>query len=564
VFSIPLSFRAFAGLGVIACTACASVVPRQETPKAPETFYTVTAEIALERHEVRVAALEYAAAAENDSDPGLLRRATEVTADCLQPALTAVVAARWIAVDPTSLDAHRAAARAALELHHIDRSAAEYRIVLASSPQGTEAEFAALEAELAVADNVYGARQVADRLVQYFPGSTAALRMQAFTALRADDPAAAVRTFNAALATPGVVSQQSAHRELTEGLWRARIMAGDVNEPLDEAKSMVADEDTPQNQLEYALVLMAARKNAAARAQLAELVLKPDTKPLALRMLGLMDFEDGKLDDAAARFAELVTTGKYLDDALFYLGWIAERHADEERALRLYAQVQNGDNVVAALLHAATILRSHGAAPAADELLDQLVIDEPQRAPEILVARARMYADTGDLAAAMEVLSGAEDQYPDNVDLHYARATVAEEQGQVAAALRELKGVLALRPADPAALNAYGYTLADHGKHLGEARKLIEEAHAAAPKNTAILDSLGWVLYRQGHGAEALPYLNEAFDDDRGGDIGAHLGEVLWHLGRKDEAERVWTDAGRSDTDTTLLKATRQRLQAAN
>ena len=549
---------------MIACTACAGAVPRQETPKAPETFYTVTAEIALERHEVRVAALEYAAAAENNSDPGLLRRATEVTADCLQPALTAVVAARWIAVDPTSLDAHRAAARAALELHRIDWSAAEYRIVLAASPQGTEVEFAALEAELAVATNVYGARQVADRLVQYFPGSTAALRMQAFTALRADDPAAAVRTFNAALATPGVVSEQSGHRELTEGLWRARIMAGDVNGPLEEAKSMVTDEDTPQNRLEYALVLMAAQKNAAARTQLAELVLKPDTKPLALRMLGLMDFEDGKLDDASARFAELVTTGKYLDDALFYLGLIAERHADEERALRLYAQVQNGDNVIAALLHAATILRSHGAAPAADELLDQLAIDEPQRAPEILVARSRMYADTGDLAAAMAVLAGAEDQYPDSVDLHYARATIAEEQGQVSAALRELKGVLALRPADPAAQNAYGYTLADHSKHLGEARKLIEAAHAAAPKNTAILDSLGWVLYRQGHGEEALSYLNEAFDEDRGGDIGAHLGEVLWHLGRKDEAERVWTDAGRSDTDTTLLKATRQRLHAAN
>jgi tetratricopeptide (TPR) repeat protein len=549
---------------VLACTACAVVGPRPETPKAPETFYTVTAEIALQRHQVRIAALEYAAAAENDSDRGLLRRATEVTADCLQPSLTALVAARWIAADPTSLDAHRAAARAALELHHIEKSAAEYRIVLSSSAQGTEAEFAALEAEFTVTGNVYGARQVADRLVQYFPGSTAALRMQAFVALRADDPAAAVRTFNAALATPGVVSEQPAHRELTEGLWRARILAGDVDEPLDEAKAMVTDDDTPQNRLEYALILMAAQQNSAARAQLTDLLSKPDAKPLALRMLGLMDFEEGKLDEASAHFAELVTTGKYLDDALYYLGLIAERHADEERALRLYAQVQTGDNVISALLRAASILRAHGAAPAADELLDQLQIDEPQRAPEILMARARMYADTGDLPAAMGVLNGAEDQYPDNVDLHYARATLAEEQGQISMALRELKGVLALRPADPAAQNAYGYTLADHNRHLGEARKLIEEAHATAPKNTAILDSLGWVLYRQGHGEEALAYLKEAFAEDRGGDIGAHLGEVLWHLGRRDEADRVWTEAGRNDSDTTLLKATRQRLHASN
>jgi tetratricopeptide (TPR) repeat protein len=110
-----------------------------------------------------------------------------------------------------------------------------------------------------------------------------------------------------------------------------------------------------------------------------------------------------------------------------------------------------------------------------------------------------------------ECSSGAEDQYPDNVDLHYARATIAEEQGQLAAALRELKGVLALRPADPAALNAYGYTLADHSKHLGEARKLIEEAHAAAPKIRPFWIAWDGVLYRQGHGEQALPYLNEAF-----------------------------------------------------
>jgi Tfp pilus assembly protein PilF len=99
---------------------------------------------------------------------------------------------------------------------------------------------------------------------------------------------------------------------------------------------------------------------------------------------------------------------------------------------------------------------------------------------------------------------------------------------------------------------------------LRVARKLIEEAHAAAPKSAAILDSMGWVLYRQGHGAEALTYLNAAYADDRGGDIAAHLGEVLWQQGKRDEAERIWTEAGRADTDNTLLKATRQRLHAAN
>jgi uncharacterized protein HemY len=109
-------------------------------------------------------------------------------------------------------------------------------------------------------------------------------------------------------------------------------------------------------------------------------------------------------------------------------------------------------------------------------------------------------------------------------------------------------------------MNALGYTLADHFRHLSRARELIERAYAAAPKNAAILDSLGWVLFRQGHSVEAETYLRAAYADDRGGDIAAHLGEVLWRLGRPADAERIWSEAGTLDGENRLLKATRQRF----
>lgn len=588
VISIPLFARAFAGLGIMACSACVGVPPEAETP-APQTFYTVTGEIALLRHEPRVAALEYAAAAETARDTALLKRASEVTAECLQPSLTASVATRWMGLDPASVDAHRAAARAALELQRIAQSAAQYRIVLMSSPQGTDAEFGLLETELAATDNIFGARQLADRLVQYFPASGAALRVQAFAALRADDPAAAVRGFEAALAAPlpappatppaptpsGATTNDATpttdaapesieRRVLQQGLWRAQILAGDAALPLAQAHALVEREDSAINHLNYALLLLAAQQNAAAKTELNVLLHDRDSTAVALRLLGLIEFQDGEWEDAAAHFAQLVTTGKFLDDALYYLGQIAERHADYPRALRLYAEVQDGDNAVAALLRAATILRAHGAAPEADELLDRLVQEEPQRAPEILTARARIYADAGDLPQAVAVLDRGELQYPDSVELRYAMASTVEEQGRFADALRELKSLVKLRPDDPAALNAYGYTLADHHRRLGLAHKLIAQAYAAAPKNPAILDSLGWVLYREGQAAQALPYLNAAYADDRGGDTAAHLGEVLWRLGRQADAERVWTEAAQGDADNRLLKSTRQRLHASN
>jgi tetratricopeptide (TPR) repeat protein len=537
---------------------------KSDDAAAPQSFYTVTAEIALARHQPRVASLQYAAAAEQDRDVGLLARATQVAAESLQPSLEEKIAARWTDVDPGSVDAQRAAGRAALALDKIDQAARHYRNVLLSSPDGTDAEFAALETDLAGSDNIFGARQLADRLAASFPSSAAALRVRGFTALRADDPAAAVQSFTAVLAMPaaGRESDAAARHELQQTLARAQIMAGETEEPLGQAQELLTREDTPANRLDYALLLMAAQRNSAAVQQLEVLARSAEYAPVALRLLGLIEFQQGQLDAATTRFAELVRANKYLDDAFYYLALIAERRNDPEHALRLYAQVQSGENALPALLRATTILQKHGAAVAADELLDRLIEDEPQRATEILAARARMYADGGDAPRAMAVLERAVRDYPDNVELRYAVASIYEEQGQVPEALRELSNLVKVRPNDPAALNALGYTLADHSRELARARRLIESAHVAAPKNAAILDSLGWVLYRQGHGAEAEPYLRAAYGDDRGGDIAAHLGEVLWQLGKTAEAEQVWSEAAVIDGDNRLLKATRRRFHA--
>ncbi len=619
-------------LGLSLCAACAGPPVVPVPIEKAEVFDTVTAEIALKRGEPRTAALQYAAAAQGATDLSLIAHASEVTSECLQPSLTAAIAVRWLSLDPKSPDAHRAAAHAALELGRIDESAREYRIVLSSSPRGTDAELKQLETELEASDDVFAARRLLDRLAADFPSSAAALRLQGLAALRADDPAAAVGDFSRALALiPAAASQESAgksheaksneaksqeaksdeaksdeaksdeaaktnqaakgnqaaaagdetataskevtsnepvdadetRRELQQGLWRARILAGDPEEPLEQARALALRDATPANVLDYALLLLAARQDQAAVAQLETLARDSASHAVALRLRGLIEFQNGDLDAAARRFTELLTMGKFVDDAFYYLGLIAERHADLEKALRLYAQVQNGDNAAAALLRASAILQTHGAAPAAQEILDHLIEDEPARAPEVFAARAKIYADAGDARQALAVLDRGIELYPDSVDLRYAIATTDEEAGRVGAALHELDQVLKQRPDDPAALNAYGYTLADHNRKLGQARVLIERAYAAAPRNAAILDSLGWVLYRQGHDDRALPYAAQAYAEDRGADIGAHYGEVLWHLGRHEEADQVWTEAARADADNRLLNETRRRLHAA-
>lgn len=557
--------RASLALSALALSACASA-GLKSGPVAPESFYTVTGEIALARQEPRVAALQYATAAAHETDPGLLQRATEVTAETLQPSLMADVAARWLHLNPRSLDAQRAAARAALALYKVDEAAAHYRIVLLNSPAGVDAEFKDVETDLGADENVFGAHQLADRLASYFPTSPSALRVQGLAALRADDPAAAVHSLQSALAidTRNAAGAQSAHKELAQTLLRARILAGDVEEPLSAALTQLKADDSPTNRFNYVALLMTAQRLPEATEQLEILARNPDSVAVALRLLGLLEFQQGHFDAAAAKFKQLLNTGKFGDDAFYYLALIADRNGDAERALRFYSQVQKGENVLAALLRAATLLHTHGAASAADELLDRLIEDEPQRAPEILTARARMYAQSSELPKAFALLEKGEMEYPDSMELHYAAASVYEEQGRISAALHELTLIVKARPNDPAALNALGFTLADHTKELSRARKLIERAHAAAPKNAAILDSLGWVLFRQGRAGEALPYLSAAYSYDHDGDIAAHLGEVLWQLGRQDEAQRIWSEASALDADNHLLKSTRHRLTAAS
>jgi predicted Zn-dependent protease len=557
VLPILPSARLILGFGIIMNAAGAAHAAQAAGANAPQSFYTVTAEMALARHEPRLAAQQYAAGAQRDAS--LLPRAVQVAAEALQPSIGLPLAERWLSIDPHSAEAHLAAASAALLLYRIDQATSQYRALLARASEGAEAEFAVVEKELLASSNTYGARQVADRLAADYPASPAVERLQGFAALRADDPTAALRALQAAIAA-GAPDDDA--RTLLQTLRRTRVLTGDADGPLADARAELDQNDVPDRRIDYALLLLAAKRDAQAREQLTPLLERPETAPEALRLLGLIEFQDG--DDAAAgqHFFQMITSGHFLDDGFYYQGLIAERHADLDRALTSYARVQGGANGLAAMLRAATILRTHGEAAESDDLLDQLLTDEPGSAPDILAARADLDNQAGDAAGAARQFAAAIAEFPDSAELRYARASFLDERGEVDAALRELGVVLKGRPDDPAAQNALGYTLADHARDLSRARKLIDRAYAVAPKSAAIRDSLGWVLYRQGHAADALPLLKDAFSDDPGGDIGAHLGEVLWKLGQRPEAEKIWSQAGAIDLDNRLLKSTRQRLRA--
>ncbi|MDE2303966.1 MAG: tetratricopeptide repeat protein [Gammaproteobacteria bacterium] len=556
----PARLLAYVLCGALAASISAAATAAAVQHDSTAVYYTLIAEIALARGEPRSAALAYVSAATND--PRLWPRATAVARDLRQPTVAFAAAEHWAALEPASLAARRNVAAAALALYQPAIAADAYRFVIANAGDGVESAFGEVAARLLHAEDPYAARCVADRLAGYFPNSFAARRLQGFAALQANDPQAAAQAFVLALAlVPSADRAASAERRaILEALHRARVLAGDGGATLAEAQALARRQGTPGDRYDYAILLLAAHRNDDAREQLRGIASDRRFGPDATRLIALVDFQSGEYPRARRRFERLLAGGHYADEAHYYLGLIAERDHDRIGALRELAAVRQGEQMLPAVMRAASLLRAQGADTTADQLIGELLDAEPERAPEIAIQRAELDARAGRYAEALAIAEQAAREYPDLPSLAYARAMIEDEAGHTDAALGILHAVLEARPTDPEALNAYGYTLADHGRELDRAQGLIRRALAAAPVDPAFRDSLAWALYRRGQVASALVEETAAYRDSPGAEIGAHLGELLWRLGRQSQAERIWTEAARFDPHDLVLERTRSRL----
>ena len=201
-----------------------------------------------------------------------------------------------------------------------------------------------------------------------------------------------------------------------------------------------------------------------------------------------------------------------------------------------------------------------------DEGLQQLeVLAENQTSWQL---RVRAYLGQGEILASkqryaegMEMYSHALQQKPDDADLLYARALMAEKVDRIDITEADLLKLLSAEPENANALNALGYTLADRTERLEEALDYIKRAAELVPDDPAILDSLGWVSYRLGNMQDALKWLGMAFERLEDAEIAAHYGEVLWKNNQRDEAEKVWKIGLENNAEHPVLLETMHRLK---
>jgi tetratricopeptide (TPR) repeat protein len=252
------------------------------------------------------------------------------------------------------------------------------------------------------------------------------------------------------------------------------------------------------------------------------------------------------------------------NDSAYLLGQLAEMQGQKEDALKWYAQVPDEDeHAFDADLRSTVLMQELGRSAEAHTQLEQMqadYLDQPAQLRRTFEVDAELYMREQQYAKADAAYTRALQIAPDDPGLLYGRGLAYASGGKTDLAIGDLRRVLELKPGDADASNALGFTLADANRDLPEAEQLIQVARTAKPNDPAIADSWGWVQYRLGHLDKAQQALTVAWQSEKDADVGVHLGEVLWRLGRQDEARRVFDEVRKIDPKNTSLHETLKRL----
>jgi tetratricopeptide (TPR) repeat protein len=351
------------------------------------------------------------------------------------------------------------------------------------------------------------------------------------------------------------------------------LMDAKVPEGEDMIRKTLAGKTSPEIRIAYVRRLLDAQRNAEAYSQVQTLTQQAPEFADGWIVRGSLEVQDKKtaaaetslkqyvsLVTAKTGNADSVTTDRGLVQAYLLLAQLAEQDKRFDDARAYLDRIDSGQDVIRVQTRRANVLAKQGKMSEARELLRGTPELQPGDARAKLNAEVQLLRDYKLFAQAYALLAQALQRDPKDADLAYDQAMVAEKLGKNEEMEQLLRQVIAAKPDYHHAYNALGYGLADRGTNLPEARQLITKALEFAPNDPFIIDSLGWVEFRSGNLGEAQRLLKGAYQSRPDAEIAAHLGEVLWAMGRKTEAQAVWQEGMVLNADNETLLETMKRL----
>src|SRR2546423_1447027 len=514
-------------------------------------------EIAQQRGDYALAAKTYLELARSTRDPRIARRAVEFATQGRLQDLALDAAKTWYELEPQSAAPLSVVASLLVSARKVDEAQPYLQKLLEA--EGVDLERGYLQLNRLLAGN---------------PDKAANLRVVRNLAAR--HPELAPAHLAMAQAADAASNEQVALAEVRRAaeikpdweapaIFEAKLLQKRSNAEAAKRLAQFVEKNpsSRQGRLAFARALMADKRMPEARKQYEALLAANPNDAELVYTIGILAFQLKDYAVAEQNLKRLIALPDYRDpdSARFILGQIAEEQKQWPRAIQWYDAIEDGEQALPARLRTANAIAKQGKLDAAREYLHKTAADHPGQEVQFTVAEAQLLRDANRPQDAYQLLAEALKSEPDQPELLYDFALTAEKLEKYDVLEANLRKLIEVKPDHPHAYNALGYSFAERNTRLGEARKLVEKALELAPEDYFIIDSFGWVQYREGDLKGAAQTLRRAYDGRPDAEIGAHLGEVLWMLGQRGEANRIWQESLQSAPDNETLLKTIKRLR---
>lgn len=529
-------------------------LPPQELTE-PLLYDFLLGEIATQRGSPGFAAQTYLDLARRTRDPRVARRAVEIANFARMPEAALEAARIWQETDPASPQALQTVVVLLVNAKRVEDTEPYLAKLLSTDANAAPNGFMQMGRLLGSSADPAAYLRLVRQLAARYPDLPQAHFAVAQAATAAKDEALALAELQRAVAL-------KPDWELAV-LSEAQLLQR--RSPAEAAKRLAAFlEKYPGSRdvrLNYARLLVLDKRAEEAGRQFADILGRFKDDADALYAVGLLAFQLKDFATSESSMKRLLELNYRDPNAVRYtLGQIAEERKNWAGAIDWYGTIQRGDYVVPARVRTANAMAKQGKLGEARTYLRNAGAQNEAQRVQLLVAEAQLLREASMNREAFDLLGGALAESPDQTDLMYDYALTAEKIDRFDVLESSLVRLIQLRPDHAHAYNALGYSLADRNIRLPEAKKLIEKALELAPDDYFIIDSMGWVLYRMGDLKGAEVQLRRAWQGRPDGEIGAHLGEVLWELGQRDEARRIWQEALKTSPENESLQKTVKRF----
>lgn len=311
----------------------------------------------------------------------------------------------------------------------------------------------------------------------------------------------------------------------------------------------------------YARALLEQKLYGESRTQFQQLLAVNQENIELAFAIALLSLQMGELDRAEKELQETLSKGKKDAGTVhYYLAQLNEAKKDDVAALAQYRQVQDGEYVYAARLREAYLLNKAGKINEARIALKNAPAASNQQRVTVILIEAQILREAKQFDISYKILAEALEKLPNHPQLLFEAAMAADKLGKPELFEQLLRKLLQVAPEHAQANNALGYSFLERNVRLEEGMQLVEKAYQLAPDDAAITDSMGWGYYRLGKLDKSLEFLRRAFATTPDPEIAAHLGEVLWVQGNKDEARKIWQDTLKAHPDSESLRVLIKRF----